>query len=133
MTMRKKKLLFNFDNFFENKSMVSQKTKISTFKFIVYVKQFHLNKLSRHFCYFCCTKSVLFIKLFTGVPTMLAELDELPSIQLGDYTLRFELEELNQAGQETSERELRETKENKDYGIMELKKLLEQGMCLLVY
>lgn len=64
---------------------------------------------------------------------MLSELDELPSIQLGDYTLRFELEELNQAGQETSERELRETKENKDNGIMELKKLLEQGMYLLIY
>lgn len=58
---------------------------------------------------------------------MLSELDELPSIQLGDYTLRFELEELSKSGMETSERELRETQENKDYGIMELKKLLEQG------
>ena len=64
---------------------------------------------------------------------MLAELDELPSIQLGDYTLRFELEELSKTGKETSERELRETQENKDYGIMELKKLLEQGNDTLLY
>lgn len=77
--------------------------------------------------YVLVTKSLLLFKLFTGVPTMLSELDELPSIQLGDYTLRFELEELSKSGMETSERELRETQENKDYGIMELKKLLEQG------
>lgn len=67
---------------------------------------------------------------------MLSDLDELPSIQLGDYTLRFELEELSPSGKEISERELRETQENKDYGIMELKKLLEQGnntFFLLIY
>lgn len=58
---------------------------------------------------------------------MLSELDELPSIQLGDYTLRFELEDLSNSGKEISERELRETQENKENGIIELKKLLEQG------
>ena len=58
---------------------------------------------------------------------MLSELESLPSIQLGDFTLRLELDELTPFGQETSVRELRETPENKENGIRELKNLLNQG------
>lgn len=58
---------------------------------------------------------------------MLSELDALPSIQLGDFTLRFELEELTPFGLEVAARELRESPENRENGIKELRKLLEQG------
>lgn len=58
---------------------------------------------------------------------MLSELDDLPSIQLGDFTLRFELDELTQIGVETAARELRENPENREIGIKELRELLKQG------
>lgn len=58
---------------------------------------------------------------------MLSELDDLPSIQLGDYTLRFELEDLTPFGHEVAARELRESPENKENGVKELRKLLQQG------
>lgn len=62
---------------------------------------------------------------------MLSELDSLPSIQVGDYTLRFELDELSEKSQEIAARELRENPENKEKGIKELRALLEQGKRLL--
>lgn len=58
---------------------------------------------------------------------MLSELDDLPSIQLGDFTLRFELDELTENGQEIAARELRESPENKENAVKELRKLLQQG------
>lgn len=58
---------------------------------------------------------------------MLSELDALPSIQLGEFTLRFELDELTPTGQETALRELRETPENRENGIKQLRNLLKQG------
>lgn len=58
---------------------------------------------------------------------MLSELDALPSIQLGDFELRFELEDLTPFGKEVAERELRENRENRENGIKELRKLLQQG------
>lgn len=58
---------------------------------------------------------------------MLSELDSLPSIQVGDYTLRFELDELSPKSQEIAARELRENPENRAKGITELRELLKQG------
>lgn len=58
---------------------------------------------------------------------MLSDLESLPSIQLGDFVLRFELDELTPFGQEVAERELRETPATKENAIKELKKLLQQG------
>lgn len=58
---------------------------------------------------------------------MLSELDALPSIQIGDFVLRFELDELTPTGQETAARELRESPENRENGIKELRELLMQG------
>lgn len=58
---------------------------------------------------------------------MLSELDALPSIQIGDFVLRFELDELAPTGKEIAEKELRETPENRENGIKELRKLLQQG------
>jgi hypothetical protein len=55
---------------------------------------------------------------------MLSEIDELPSLQLGDYVLRFELEEPTEFGQEVALNELRETPENKAEAIIKLKELL---------
>lgn len=58
---------------------------------------------------------------------MLSELDALPSIQLGDFVLRFELDELTDFGKEVAVRELRECPENRENGVKELRKLLQQG------
>ncbi|XP_058824634.1 retinaldehyde-binding protein 1 isoform X1 [Topomyia yanbarensis] len=59
------------------------------------------------------------------VPTMLSEVDELPSVQLGDYTLRFELEDLTPFGKEVAKNELRETPEIKAKAVEELRELLK--------
>lgn len=58
---------------------------------------------------------------------MLSDLDTLPSIQLGDFVLRLELDHLTPTGEETAARELRESPENREKGIKELRKLLQQG------
>lgn len=56
---------------------------------------------------------------------MLSEIEALPSIQLGDYTLQFELDDLTPFGKEVAERELRETPEIKAQAVADLKRLLE--------
>lgn len=58
---------------------------------------------------------------------MLSELDELPSITMGDFVLRIELDELSPFTEEVAARELRESPENRDNGIRELRQLLKQG------
>lgn len=58
---------------------------------------------------------------------MLSDLEALPSIQLGDFTLRFEFDELAPEGKEIAEKELRENPENREKGIKELRQLLQQG------
>lgn len=63
---------------------------------------------------------------------MLSELDALPSVQLGDYVLRFELDDLTPFSQEVAFKELRETKENRENGIKELRNLLQQETDLTV-
>ena len=56
---------------------------------------------------------------------MLSDLDDLPSVQIGDYTLRFELEDLTPFGREVAANELRETPERKAEAIVELRNLLK--------
>lgn len=56
---------------------------------------------------------------------MLSDVDEIPSIQLGEFTLRFELEDLDDAAREVAEKELRETTEVKASAIEELRTLLK--------
>lgn len=58
---------------------------------------------------------------------MLSDVDEIPAIELGDLTLRFELEDLDDVGLEVAERELRETPERKACAIEELRTLLKGG------
>lgn len=58
---------------------------------------------------------------------MLSDLESLPSLQIGDLVIRFELDELTPLGQEVAEKELRETPATKEHGIKELRKLLQQG------
>lgn len=60
---------------------------------------------------------------------MLSDLDDLPSIQIGDEILKFELNELTEFGKEVAERELRETNDIKTKAIDELKALLK-GMLI---
>lgn len=56
---------------------------------------------------------------------MLSELDEVPSIKVGEYNLRFELSELSERTKEVALRELRETPENIKSATQELKSLLK--------
>lgn len=63
---------------------------------------------------------------------MLSDVETLPSIQLGDYLLRFELEELGPEGQEIAARELRETPEIKAQAITELRNLLK-GKLIFIF
>lgn len=58
---------------------------------------------------------------------MLSDLEALPSIQLGEFVLRFELDELTPSGQEIAARELRESPETRENGIKKLKELLQLG------
>lgn len=56
---------------------------------------------------------------------MLSDLDSLPQVQLGDYTLRFELEDLTEFGRKVAVNELRETDDVKQEAIAELRELLK--------
>lgn len=69
--------------------------------------------------------------IFPGILTMLSDVDEIPVIQLGDLTLRFELEDLDDIGIEVAERELRETPERKAAAIEELRALLKGNLLHL--
>lgn len=63
---------------------------------------------------------------------MLSEIEALPSIKLGDFTLQFELGEPSAAAKEVAARELRETPERQKEATQELKRLLE-GKSYLAY
>lgn len=63
---------------------------------------------------------------------MLSEVDALPSVQLGDYVLKFELDDLTPFCQDIAILELRETPENRENGIRELRNLLSQETNLTV-
>lgn len=63
---------------------------------------------------------------------MLSEVDELPSVQLGDYVLRFELEDLAPAVKEIAKNELRETPEIKAQAVEELRAMLKVQDDLVV-
>uniref|UniRef100_A0A0K8WKZ5 Retinaldehyde-binding protein 1 n=1 Tax=Bactrocera latifrons TaxID=174628 RepID=A0A0K8WKZ5_BACLA len=65
------------------------------------------------------------------IPTMLSEVTELPAVQLGEYTLQFELGEPTERAKEVALRELRETPENKEAATKELRQLLEAQTDLL--
>lgn len=56
---------------------------------------------------------------------MLSDIDALPSIQLGDFTLQFELGDATPTAKEVAERELRESPERQKQATQELKRLLE--------
>lgn len=56
---------------------------------------------------------------------MLSDLEALPQVQLGDYVLRFELEDLTEFGRQVAAKELRESDEVKKEAIEELRELLK--------
>lgn len=56
---------------------------------------------------------------------MLTEMEELPVIKLGDYTLQLELGPLSEFGKEVAERELRETPEKQKEAVKELRELMK--------
>lgn len=58
---------------------------------------------------------------------MLSDLEELPTVNLGDFTLRIELDDLTPFDEEVAAKELRESPENRENGLKELRLLLKQG------
>ncbi|XP_054742784.1 alpha-tocopherol transfer protein-like isoform X1 [Anastrepha obliqua] len=66
-----------------------------------------------------------------GVPTMLSDISALPSVQLGDFTLQFELGEPTERAKEVAIKELRESPEVKAEAVKELKRLMEAETDLL--
>jgi len=56
---------------------------------------------------------------------MLSDIDQLPTLQVGDYTLQFELGEPTAQGKEVAIKELRETPERQKEAAKELARLLE--------
>lgn len=56
---------------------------------------------------------------------MLTDFDEIPSIQLGDFTLKLEMDPPNAEMQEVARKELRETPEIQKEAIERLKELLQ--------
>lgn len=63
---------------------------------------------------------------------MLSDLESLPQAQLGDYLLRFELEDLTEFGQQVAVKELRETDEVKLEAIAELRELLKGNLMVFL-
>lgn len=51
--------------------------------------------------------------------------DEVPFIQLGDYQMRLDLEELNETDKLRAAVELREIPENVEYALEKLRKLIK--------
>lgn len=64
--------------------------------------------------------------------TMLSDLDTFPAVQLGDFTLKFELDELTPEVQEVARKELRETPERKKEALAELRELLKDETDLWI-
>lgn len=64
---------------------------------------------------------------------MLSDVTELPSVQLGEYTLQFELGEPTERAKEVALRELRETPENKEAATKELRQLLEGKTKIIIW
>lgn len=64
---------------------------------------------------------------------MLSDLDELPFIQLGDFTLQFELEEANSEMMEIARKELRETPDVSRDAVIALRDLLKGKSLTLLY
>lgn len=64
--------------------------------------------------------------MFTGCEAFLSDLDQVPYIQIGDYKLRLELDDdLTPELKDVALKELRETPEQQEKSVAELKALLE--------
>lgn len=64
--------------------------------------------------------------MFTGCEAFLSDLDKLPCLQIGEFKLRLELDDdLTPELQEVAIKELRETPEQKEKSLSELKALIE--------
>lgn len=69
---------------------------------------------------------IFFLIFYAGCEAFLSDLDKLPCIQIGDFKLRLELDDdLSPELLDVSVKELRETPEQQEKSIAELKALLE--------
>lgn len=64
--------------------------------------------------------------------TMLSNMEDLPSIKIGDEILRFELNSLTDFGRQIAQKELRESNEIKTKALDDLRELLKEEKDLLV-
>lgn len=64
--------------------------------------------------------------------TMLSDMDEMPTIKLGDYTLQMELEDLKPEVAEIARKELRENPDIKRDAVVELRDLLKGTNALIL-
>lgn len=56
---------------------------------------------------------------------MLSEMEDLPSVKIGDKILRFELDAISQSCKDIAAKELRESQEIKAKAVEDLKELLK--------
>lgn len=79
---------------------------------------------------FKCAEIISFMSFqysSSAFPQMLSDLEELPEVSLGDFKLRIEMDELTPFDEEVAAKELRETSENRENGLKDLRMLLKQG------
>lgn len=62
---------------------------------------------------------------FIVAATILSDMDKMPTVKLGDYTLQIEIEELSSEVREIARKELRETPDVRDQAVKELRELLK--------
>lgn len=72
---------------------------------------------------------VQFSLYLAAAATLLSDLEELPSVKLGDFILEFELEELSPEMKEVARKELRETPDVARDAVVALRDLLKGKRC----
>jgi hypothetical protein len=80
-----------------------------------------------------CEVRIVYVPVTEDIaPTMLSEMTELPTVQIGDYNLHLELEELKPEAKEIARKELRETPDVTRDAVATLRDLLKEENDLLV-
>lgn len=80
----------------------------------------------QNYVLWCIILLLHYLILFTGCEAFLSDLDKLPCLQIGDFKLRLELDDdLTPELQEVAIKELRETPEQQEKSLAELKALIE--------
>lgn len=71
--------------------------------------------------------------LIAVAPTMLSDMNQLPTVQLGSFTLQLELDALSPEVSEIARKELRETPEVTKDAVEKLRELLKRKQIIILY